>query len=253
MLGMQYISDSDTLNTLFPSAELSLGIKKFHLQTFMGTNQSFSSNNLRTLRFANPFINTSLSDINNNLIREAYIGIRGQIASAMYEIKAGYKNLRQRALFVQNAHMPYLSDIIIDNVNLIFLHGEWDITLQDGLTLNGSLTSNVFKPKNQDEAWNLPPLEGEIGLVWIGFDNKFKLHPHLFFASTMPLGLDEGTTIQSSKSNRLYELNIQANYQVHRFVQGFIHAQNLLNNKWERWLGYPTVGVNVVGGITVHW
>jgi len=48
----------------------------------------------------------------------------------------------------------------------------------------------------------------------------------------------------------IYDLGIKLGYQLSHRSQIFLHANNLIANKYEYYLGYPNRGFQVLGGFT---
>ena len=55
------------------------------------------------------------------------------------------------------------------------------------------------------------------------------------------------------KSQALLDLSIGGSYYFTKNVGAFLDINNLLNNKRERWLDYPTVGLNFLAGIVARF
>ncbi|MBK7635547.1 MAG: hypothetical protein IPJ13_15680 [Saprospiraceae bacterium] len=70
----------------------------------------------------------------------------------------------------------------------------------------------------------------------------------MYFGSQLPYLNKNNTT---SKSNALLDLNVGAKYYLTEKVGFFIRGINLLHNKFERWYGYPAVGINGMAGLKV--
>jgi hypothetical protein len=48
----------------------------------------------------------------------------------------------------------------------------------------------------------------------------------------------------------IYDLGIKLGYQLSNRSQVFLHANNLIANKYEYYLGYPNRGFQILGGFT---
>ena len=59
------------------------------------------------------------------------------------------------------------------------------------------------------------------------------------------------THLDVYKRQALLDLNVGAKYYLTEKVGFFIRGINLLDNKFERWYGYPAVGINGMAGLKV--
>jgi outer membrane receptor protein involved in Fe transport len=49
------------------------------------------------------------------------------------------------------------------------------------------------------------------------------------------------------------DLSLGAEFTINRQFSAWLNANNLFNNKYERWHNYPVYGLNVLGGIIVRF
>ncbi|MEI8278417.1 MAG: hypothetical protein WCG87_01565 [Bacteroidota bacterium] len=87
-------------------------------------------------------------------------------------------------------------------------------------------------------------------------DMMMQITPKLTASAYMSL-LNEifamGTQGESKKLGGVFDLGASAEYTFLSRLSGFIQINNILNNKYERWLGYTAYGINIYGGVRVKF
>ncbi|MBK9015757.1 MAG: hypothetical protein IPM82_17780 [Saprospiraceae bacterium] len=64
---------------------------------------------------------------------------------------------------------------------------------------------------------------------------------------------DRGGINRWTELNALYDVSVGGEYWFVKKFGAFLEVNNLLNNKRQRWIYYPTYGINVLGGITARF
>ena len=138
--------------------------------------------------------------------------------------------------------------MVYGDAKIAFVAGNVDFALTDVISLGGSITQNVFKLKDITNAWHTPNIEGSAyGLARL-LNGKLELNANLYFGNKV-LFLNKENLAENS--NALFDMNIGAQYSVSKKFSLFIKGINLLDNKFERWYGYQSVGINGLAGIRI--
>lgn len=247
-VGLNYIYDGNKQSALFPEVLLSYGIVGPNLQIFVGTTQDYFTNNLRNTATINPWLSTDISSVTNAIRREYFGGVKGQFSFLNYQIKGGYKQISNQVFLLNNRSDLRYFDMITDDLNVVFLSGNLDFAITDNITLGGWLTQNVFDLNILKNAWHLPNLEANAYTKISFLENKLKIKGELFFNDKVDFINKNG---EITKSNVLFDLNASVEYKFTEKFGAFVRGINLLDNKYERWYGYPSVGINGMVGISV--
>lgn len=247
-VGLNYIYDGNKQSALFPELLLSYGIIGPNLQIFVGTSQDYFTNNLRNTATINPWLSTDIKSLTNAIRREYFGGVKGQFSFLNYQIKAGYKEISNQVFLLNNRTDLRYFDMITDDLNVVFLSGNLDFTITDNITLGGWLTQNIFDLNVLENAWHLPNLEANAYTKISFLENKLILRGELFFNDKVDF-INKGGEI--TKSNVLFDLNTAIEYKFTEKIGAFVRGINLLDNKYERWYGYPSVGINGMVGVSV--
>ena len=87
------------------------------------------------------------------------------------------------------------------------------------------------------------------------FNIKNKLYPHIdimAFGAQKQKTMDINTKINTSNSiDAFYDISVGLDYRFKNKLSAFVQANNLLNNRYQRWYNYPVYGFNIIGGITM--
>lgn len=249
-LGLNLISFKDEFYPQ-PDIEANLAIAGSALSAYAGWKGDFVKNNMRSLTEYNPFVHTGRLDINNNQTQRYYGGIKGNMKIFEYQVEAGYAKNKNLALFLTDgADLRRRFLTVYDTVNIFNINGTLTASPMENLTMLVTANQNFFTTTTQDKPWHLPRTELNVGLRYAAMEKKLHLKGDLFLQDGLAYK-DEGAQI--GNLNALLDLSLGAEYWMAENIGLFVDANNLLNNKRERWYRYPTYGINIIGGITARF
>lgn len=249
-LGANLISFKDEFYPQ-PDIEAQLGVAGSAIAAYAGWKGDFVKNNLRSLTDYNPFVHTGRITINNNETQRYYGGIKGNLRIFEYQVEAGYAKNKNLALFLTDgADLRRRFVPVYDTVNVFNVSGTLTATPVENLTIIVMANQNFFSPEVQEKAWHLPRTEFNTAIRYAALDKKLFLKGELFLQDGVPYK-DEGAQVDNL--NALLDLSLGAEYWVAEHVGIFLDANNVLNNKRQRWYRYPTYGINVLGGVTARF
>ncbi len=247
-LGANMLYSSDNRSSVFPEVYLSYGVAGPALQVFLGVNQDYYINNFRNVTSRNPYLSNELDSLVNTVSRKYYGGVKVQYSFITYQITAGIKDAdRMMFLLNQKKDIRYF-DMVYGDVNIAFVSGNIDFAINESISVGGWLTQNVFKLKGISNAWHTPNIEGNAYGRARLLNEKLELTADLYFGSKVTFLNMEN---QIEKSNALFDLNLEAKYSINQKFSVFVKGINLLDNTFERWYGYPSVGINGMIGTRI--
>ena len=84
---------------------------------------------------------------------------------------------------------------------------------------------------------------------------SFNVRIHPISALNINLGLitSAGRSERICKMTAINDLHIGASYNVFKGVSVYAQVHNLLNKKYQYYLGYPTEGFNFLGGLSFRF
>jgi hypothetical protein len=245
-LGLDVLYSSDENSALFPEVMISYGLLGQKIQVFGEVLQDYHTNNFTQVSPRNPFLNTQMDSITNSVWRQYAAGLKGKFSFLTYQVKGGYKDVNNQMFLLNNNTDRRLFDMVYDDMSVIFISGNVDFVFSDRYTFGGWLTQNIYNPSTLAHAWHLPNLEANAYATAGFLDKRLILRADLFFGNGVHF-INKNDVI--NQSNVLFDLNVEANYAITSHFRIFAKGINLLDNQFERYYGYPSIGINGMAGI----
>lgn len=212
----------------------------------------FTKNTYRHLTDVNPYLAPIFSQINTKET-EFYGGIKASLGK--------HFNVNAKASFITYNNMPlFINDTAFDSkafiisneptMNNLRIHGDVSYINQDKFTLNAGFTLNGYTGmKINSKAWNTLPLEATGSLRWWAFK-------HLLLKSDLYIfgggnAIVKGNNIYPFKGG--FDISAGAEYKINKQFSAWLDVNNILNDRYERWHNYPVYGLNLLGGIIIHF
>ncbi len=260
--GARLVSHKDEFE-LFPDLECTLNMSGDLLSLFVGMSGDLQKNNFRNLTTYNPYLYTSLQPdiLRNTRFFEAFAGVRGAVKSIEYTARVAYKPTNDLALFAARATETFNPNprdqtfrVIYDDVNIIQLAATLRATLLERLDVTGFVSYNIFDKVDEFKAWHLPAFQANVIGQYTALDGKLRAKAQLFLESGVYSNIRGGSGVNRWENlGGLYDLSLGAEYWFAEHFGAFLDLNNLLDNQRERWLFYPTYGINVLGGVTARF
>jgi hypothetical protein len=240
----------------FPDLEVVVNLTGNELAFFTGLEGGLEKNTFRSLATYNPFINTNLPDgtLRNTKYFNFFAGLKGNLKMFEYMIQGGYKPTNDLALFYfrHEADLIHDFDIRYDDVNIINIRASLKANILKNLSFTGVLSQNFYDTSNERKAWHLPALDANFMAIYTTSDNKLRAKAQLNLSDGVTAN-DLGGVNRWTQLNALYDVSLGAEYWFVKKFGAFLEVNNLLNNKRQRWIYYPTYGINVLGGVTARF
>jgi hypothetical protein len=209
-------------------------------------------NTYRNLSEMNPYLKPFTAQLNTKEI-EYYGGIKGTLGKHFnFNAKAGY---------VTYTNLPFLiNDTATDGKGFVIsneskvkdfkIHADVSYVSKEKFTVSAGITYNGYVGmKNNAKAWNTIPLEFTSSLRWWAF--KQVLLKADFYAFSGSYYLDKGNLAKAFKPGS--DLSAGIEFKINKTFSAWFDANNILNNKYERWHNYPVYGLNLLGGVRVNF
>lgn len=249
-LGAVVASHEDEFS-FFPDIEAGANIVEGVVGIFVGAEGSLQKNTFRSLSTYNPFISSRI-EVANTKYYHFYGGLKGEVSGVGYNAQVGYKSADDMALFLLNGQNDSIArfDVLYDTVNIVNIKVAVSAPLFKGFELLGSVSQNIYSPKNEEKAWHLPALTVNVGAKYRTDDNKLMVKGDFFLENGVPY-LDSNGEAQNL--NALFDISLGAEYYISKNFGLFMQLNNLANNKRQRWQRYPVYGLNALFGITARF
>ena len=254
-VGADIYHDTKDLSQIWPEVELAYGIIGNYVQIIAGSRQDYQFQSLNRVVDYCPWLDISQYQSRSTLWQDYYAGIRGEFNFLSYQAEGGYRST-QNALLIKDTIVGQVRSLqhIHDDMTSVFIRGNIDFALSKSINVGGVLTQSIYEPENQEKAWGLPETELQAYLNWDLFNDRLNIHSDLIFTDRFfTEDLNEAGMIEEESLNAQLELNARASFTITKNVNVYGYAHNIFDNKFQRWNGYPNVGINFGGGLQVKF
>ena len=258
--------NSETKLYIVPNVTASYGLLGTNVIAFGGLTGDLRQNTYRDAVAQNPFVSPSLTLRPTNEQFDAFAGIKGNLFNGLgYNIKGGFKAAFDQNLFL---HAPESENIttregfqygnsfgyVYDDITTAYGTAEISLDISKNFQLGASGTFNAYGTDEQEEAWNLPEIEGSVSLNY-QITEQWYLDSQVFFIGERkdirPRFRQNGLTFPASTVtlDSYVDVNATVGYRFNERLSFFVRGNNLTGS-YEKWQFYPVQGVQVLGGAT---
>lgn len=258
---------------VFPAAEVDFALVPEYAHIFGGINGDVNKTSFRELSQENPFLAPNIQIANSLDRMNIFGGIKGNMGATFgYKVHAFYRRVEGLPFFVNSQSSPYQFEVIYDDLNeastLLGLEGEVNLRVSETVSLGGKVNFNEFDLQNEQQAWFMPKMRVSAN-TRINISEKLYINGELLFNGTtygkvyepdaglpgLAVAVDMPTTAAVEPGATrvsipaFADISAGAEYRINNQFGIYVRANNLLGNTYERYLYYPRLGLNVIGGI----
>lgn len=265
-LGANIVSEfgDSTRFNVFPSAEVDFSLVPGYIHLFGGINGGVQKASFKTFSQTNPYLGPNLAYQNMVERLNFFGGIKGNAGATFgYKAKVMYKSLEGMPLFVNNQERPFQFDLVYDGngddkVKYLGIEGEINVRLSELVNLGGRLNIDNYTMAKEEEAWFTPKLR-------LAANARFNISEKLYIdAEALFHGMSYAKTYQFDSSltpallpnsykkesvPEFFDLSAGAEYKALSNLGIFVKANNIFNKEYQRYMYYPKLGFNVIGGV----
>ena len=273
-LGSKIYLTSDIENSLtdilaYPDIEITYPVITNLINFYAGAGGDLYMNSFQKFSEQNPFVSPTLFLTQTNEQYNLFGGINGTISSNIsFNVKASYKSNEDHALFVRNnsksngvfnASTSLLGyeygnsfNVFYDDISTLSIFGEIEIDASKRFSIGATIQINSYTTTFQQEAWNLPKIEGAIYGKYK--NNNWYANANIFFVGSRMDVQYNGTfpsTIASIESlDAFTDMNLNGGYHFSDFFSAFVKLNNILGTDYDRYANYNVLGFQALAGIT---
>ena len=244
---------------LHPIVEANVKVIQNRLYLFARLGGSIERNSFLSLTDGNPFIAPGSYDVNFSNKRVTAAGGFSAIITKGLDLKIGgeYASIENMPFYMSLPDAPTRNfTTIFDDATQVDLFLESAYTLSNKIHIGASVHYYITQPDTLKHAYYCPDfkmiLSGKYRLL-----ERLLLGADFYFYSEMwaanPYQMWTPHDIPRVKDEKLpacFDLNLNAEYRVWNELYLFLQANNIFVQKnYQRYLNYPTQGLNVLGGI----
>ena len=270
-LGLYYSLDTKNSNNqlfLYPQVTVSHKIVGDLMVFYTGAEGGLDQNSYLDFVNENPFFFFSLQIAPTNKKYDVFAGLKGKLSATIsYNIRGSFLDENNKALFKSNdfssevSNQPYAFGnslhIVYDNVKTVRFFGELKADITESISFGANGTLSVYNTKSQKEAWNLPAIQlnanvdytinskwyAGADVFFVGSRKDMQINNDLAYVQIYPPVHFAPTTLKS-----YIDLNAHVGYKHSERLTGFLKANNIANQSYQKWLNYPVQGFQVILG-----
>lgn len=232
---------------------------------YLSADGGINDNNLLYIFRENKYVNPS----DRVAISRTPYDIKGGIKSGVingfeFDIFGGYKYTKNQYLYTQGHTYSWynVSDVLYADLGTGHFGASLKTKLIPYTDLYLAATGffydvkeytdyNAYSP-SETKAWGLPSFR-------FAFNADFTFIENLILTAAYNFEGGRKAYLNSTASNRIVdmdainELSFKANYSILEWLSVYAKANNVLNQKYERYYGYTLQGLNVLGGINLKF
>lgn len=260
-VGLHEVLDEDPIMYLSPLIDLSVTVIPDAMKIYVGVKGGVERHSMAGITTINPFALPGINSVLSTTSYNAFGGVKGKIGSNMdLNINIEAAQVDNMPFFVNS---PLVTDgtmitnngfsIITDDVSYYHLNTEFTYRFTE--TFLGRVYGDYYSYTLTalPEPFHKPELIVGSELRY-NFLDKINLGADLFFGGKRySAGWDPTTNLLSSavyEIDAYFDMSLHANYSFSDSFSVFLNANNILNNHYDIWYGFPSQGVNVLGGIS---
>jgi len=261
----------------FPKAELQISATD-QFKFFGGVEGGLKLNSYNQLLEENPYMISDLYLKPTETKYRLYVGIKGDVDQTLkYNISAGFSKQHDILFFHNNTLIdPTTTEMrkaydfansfgaIYDNGTTSEVKASVQFFPLENLVLDGEFHFLKYKLDNLKETYYKPLVQTTFGAKYsmlgkklnLGFKgifvtdrttNSYELTENL---ATNPTTYDIKEN-ENQKVGGYVDINLSAEYKVHKNFSIFVLGNNLLNTKYQTFYGYKVLGAQVMGGVKI--
>jgi len=216
----------------------------------------YIANSYRTLSEQNPYMQDPTDTFHNTKEMQYYGGIKATVGN--------HFSFNARAAFIVYNDMPLFINDSIDGKSFYIrnerriddfqVHGDLNYVDQDKFTITAGLDLNTYTGLlDNAKAWELYPLKLTGSLRWYAFKQLLFKADLVAFSGAKALVTYHTSQPYERTLNGGTDISAGAEFKINRKFGVWLDLDNILNSKYERWNNYPVYGLQLIGGVLIHF
>ncbi len=254
--GVDAIIKVDSTKTslgVYPNLRIEADLIDQYLMVYGKLSGGLKQQSLDDLTGINPFLNTSSQLMFENTKVNITGGVKGIFNDNLsYNLSFNGARIQNFAFFATDLQSQFQNKFlaIYDTITRIGVFGEIFSSFGPKAQARLSAAYYQYTMKNELMPWNLPEMELSLNTK-INLAEDFSITADFFgrskaFARIIDV---DNTVIGRKLHDFVVDFNIGAGYKISPYLSAFIQLQNVTGKSFERWINYPTRGLNIFGGV----
>ena len=260
----------------FPKAEFQVAASN-EFKFYGGIDGGLKINTYGELLQVNPFLVSDQMLKPTETTYHFYAGLRGDIDETFkYDVSAGFGKMKNIMFFSANNlfsnqftldrpgyDFANTFSAVYDDGNVSDIKGSLQYFPLENLVVDAGVRFLKYDLKNFENIYNVPLLTGSVGAKYTMLEKKLSLGFKGIFASDRttnsymlegvgnPALMFQSTENRNDKVGGYVDLNLSAEYKIHKNFSIFALGNNLLSKKYQTYNGYKVLGAQVLGGVKI--
>ncbi len=244
---------SDTLKGskgvhLYPVVHANYNFVPGRVTLFAGIGGGMDKNTYRTFVQQNPYLGSDVPLSHTNRKIDLYVGSTGNIDNKVsYKVQMGYKAFTNQYFFTNSATDSSRFTALYDKAGVFSLEGGLFYDLNKDWRISANAIYNGWSTSTLAKAWHQPAFQSSIGL-------QYNLKRKIFFNAEMYyLSGIQSLNLETNKAVKLADiadLSLKTEYRFSGSFSAFLELNNILSQKYQRYLYYQVKGFNALAGLT---
>lgn len=272
-LGANVVSemgDSSRFN-VFPSAEVDFSLVPGYLHLFGGLTGGAKKASFKSFSELNPYLGPNQTYQNMIERLSVFGGIKGNMGATFgYKAKMMYKTIEGLPLFVNDMNTPFQFNMVYDGnpddkVSYFGIEGEMNVRLSQLVNIGGRINIDNYTTVSQEDAWFTPKLRFAANARFNISEKLYIDAEALFHGMSYAKGYDYDMSLYDPTNPtssavipgsykkvtipEFFDLSAGAEYKATSQLGVFVKVNNIFNKEYQRYLYYPRMGFNMIGGV----
>lgn len=265
-LGASVFYSIDTENSnnkffVYPNINASYKVVGDLMIFYAGAEGSLEQNSYLDFVDGNSFLSPTLNIAPTDKQYDVFAGLKGKLANNVsYNIRGSYRNERNKALYKSNDYSEEITNedyafgnsmqVVYDDMRTLSFSGDLKADFSDNVTFGVSGTFNSFTNDFQAEAWNLPTVKLNSNIDF-NITEKWYAGAAVFYVGDrkdIKTNTDIVANYSAKTLDSYFDVNAHLGYKYSDRLTGFLRANNITNQAYQKWLNYPVQGFQIVVG-----
>ena len=262
----------------FPKAELQFAATD-EFKFYAGVDGGLKLNTYADLLEQNPYLVSDQELRATETKYKFYFGLRGDVNQQIkYDFSAGFGKMNDILFFkannLFNQNVDYnrpaydfasIFSAVYDNGTISEAKASVQYFPLANLAFDAELNFEKYNLDNNENIYYKPLVRASLGGKYLMLDKKLTLGAKAIFSTDQTTnsfeinngGINPDVFLSNENNNDkvggFADLNLSAEYKVHKNFSIFAHGNNLLNTNYQTFKGYKVLGAQVLGGVKISF
>lgn len=230
---------------------------------YAGAEGSLEQNSYQDFVNQNAFLSPTLNVAPTDKQYDVFAGLKGKLASNVsYNIKGSYGLEKNRALFKSNDYTENSTNqdyafgnsmqVVYDEMKTLRFSGDLKASFSDAVTFGIGGVFSDYTNAFQAEAWNLPTIQLNSSIDVIITEKWYAGATVFYVGDRKDLKINNDIVYIVPPSpvtlKSYFDANAHVGYKYNSQLTGFVRANNIANQGYQKWLNYPVQAFQIVLG-----